>query len=89
MMGTGKRGAGSRDRWSGSTTEERWCEYKNLIQRGLHRHIHVHANCQSTVFVAPKAGALHSHLCLGTHPLTHTHMHTQTQTHTHTQSWLM
>lgn len=74
------RGAGRGvfwDGWSEGTKDEKWSDYEDLLGRGLHTHIHVLAAWMSVVFVAPEAGALHSHLCLGTHP------------HAHTQSWLM
>lgn len=78
------RGAGRGvfwDGWSEGTKDEKWSDYEDLVGRGLHTHIHVLAAWMSVVFVAPEAGALHSHLCLGTHPHAHTH--------THTESWLM
>ena len=76
MRRAGKRGSGGRDGWRGGTKEERRCDYEDLVRRELHRHIHV--ACQSTVFVAPKAGVLCSHISLGTRPHTHTHAHTDT-----------
>lgn len=79
MKRAAKRGSGGRDRWRGGTKEKKWCDYEDLVRRRLHRHIHVHVTCQSTVFVAPKAGVLHSHLSLGIRP----------HTHTHTVSWLI